>query len=382
MCEASSWVFDREGSSSGASSTKAHLEKDQDVISASCIDDFLLLKQQVDAIKRAKKIDSLKTSFHEEGVFDQLKSWFSDHNMPNVAAATEGTRVLTVYNKLKLLYKKQQRATKTAEKSTPQVMLNCKEKRKLKADMTAAAAAGTSISKKEVKEEEEDANLDEPVKKKSKKEKLRQKEWEEKVAQLSKTTKVKKLLILDLNGVLVHRRRLSDDFIVRPGLPSFISHFAQNFSLAVWTSVKNKRGKKILDELFSAEQRSQLRFTWYQSSCTLIKKDQEGVGGDGGWGNEAADSDRPVLLKEMTRVWQTFPEYSTENTIILDDDEYKQARNPTHNWFCPVKFTEELALEGNDEELVEGSGLWTMLDELASFEGSNQEFFSSYMRKQ
>lgn len=93
------------------------------------------------------------------------------------------------------------------------------------------------------------------------------------------------------------------------------------FTLAVWTSMKNKNAKKIIKEIFCNEKlndKNILYFQWYQSHCKLSEHHNANS-------NNSADNDnfdsyyrhKPLYQKELAKVWQAYPFYSEENTVLL-----------------------------------------------------------------
>jgi hypothetical protein len=75
-----------------------------------------------------------------------------------------------------------------------------------------------------------------------------------------------KLLILDLNKVLLYRIKGCDKFIPRPSALEFLRAMAQRFVLGVWTSMKRHSGHRVLQELFEQND-IPLLFVWFQPKC-------------------------------------------------------------------------------------------------------------------
>ncbi|MBX9636017.1 MAG: HAD family hydrolase [Nitrosomonas sp.] len=149
-------------------------------------------------------------------------------------------------------------------------------------------------------------------------------------------SKPKKLLILDMNNVLVYRafkyaQEQEDPETVqyngsatllggkfwtwkRPHLDSFLTYCFDNFTVAVWSSARGENVKDLLDFVFTENQKQQLLFFWDQSHCTTI------AAADGG--------KKPLFLKELKHVWDAFPQYNQDDTILVDDSEEKMRENP------------------------------------------------------
>lgn len=125
----------------------------------------------------------------------------------------------------------------------------------------------------------------------------------------------KKLLIFDLNKVLVHRKPLcSNRFVVRPYVTEFLRHISTLFTLAVWTSGRRKNVRDILGLLFGASTVTSssnavrceptdpipLLFEWFQTKC--IEVPLEG-------------KEKPLFVKELSKVWNEFPVFDESNTV-------------------------------------------------------------------
>lgn len=145
-------------------------------------------------------------------------------------------------------------------------------------------------------------------------------------------SKQKKLLILDMNKLLVTRiyapkiaeehpyaipyvdiaDKLGEHYTwKRPELEAFIEYCLDNFDVAVWSSAWRKNVDLLVDYVFK-DRRSELVFEWDQEHCNAVD-----VG-----------EDKPLFEKNLLRVWDTFTRYSPSNTIILDDSDQKMRNNP------------------------------------------------------
>jgi len=134
----------------------------------------------------------------------------------------------------------------------------------------------------------------------------------------------RKLLVFDINKVLLHRQAKSSFFKIRPHAYAFIAGMSQRYTLAVWTSMTKKSAKPILADLFPP-QHIPLLFNWYQNRCHSIP-------------NELVPDGKPLFLKELSRVWAEFSQFNESNTILLDDTSEKCARNPPHTSIQPCPY--------------------------------------------
>ena len=146
--------------------------------------------------------------------------------------------------------------------------------------------------------------------------------------------------VLDVNGLLVERtftalRDAQDEPVEpdtrvgqfhiynRPGLQRFVAMLLERFVVGVWSSAKQHNLRGIVTHIFGdAEER--LAFVWGQEACTYA-----GTSG----------KSKPLFLKELCRVWTApaFAAFGPNNTLLVDDDEYKAARNPPHTAIHPAK---------------------------------------------
>jgi len=145
---------------------------------------------------------------------------------------------------------------------------------------------------------------------------------------------VQPLIIFDLNGVLCHRIRKHREpegaepdsyrpalekrivktvVIPRPNLHTFLRWADQNFCVAVWTSAKLKTARQLVEHLFPEDVRNRLLFLWGQDRCQ-----QADI--------PSTESCVPLFYKDLKRVWEEFPLWSSHNTIIVDDSPEKCQR--------------------------------------------------------
>lgn len=176
-------------------------------------------------------------------------------------------------------------------------------------------------------------------------------------------TQLKRLIILDLNGLLIHRIHKNDyfkqkhlfetqynlcniprperkgNFAVwfRPNVKEFIGWLMEHFHVAIWSSVLQHNIAPIVEELFPDEQqRSRLLFWWNQEHC-LVEDDPM-----------ATDPKKAKsFYKRLTSVWDS-AEVSErwllnqpdgvdlrDHTLLIDDNKAKVRDNPVHTAIHP-----------------------------------------------
>jgi len=129
----------------------------------------------------------------------------------------------------------------------------------------------------------------------------------------------KPLLILEIDNVLLFQcnRRDNPDMVnkyrhlagfldgtqliwQRPYLIPFIDRCMANYTVAIWSSAEN--AQDLVNFIFG-KSRLGILFVWDRSHCKGIRK-------------------------QISHVWQAFPEYDATNTIMLDDSVEKLCENP------------------------------------------------------
>ncbi len=109
----------------------------------------------------------------------------------------------------------------------------------------------------------------------------------------------------------------------RPGLRAFVAMLLERFVVGVWSSARKHNLRGLVRHIFGAQE-ERLAFCYGQEACT--------------YAGTSADS-KPLFLKELGRVWAepAFAAFGPRNTLLVDDDAYKAARNPPHTAIHPTK---------------------------------------------
>lgn len=164
------------------------------------------------------------------------------------------------------------------------------------------------------------------------------------LGEIKLTTSTRKLLILDLNGVLMDREfdkegkiEIDPDqdmhrvgsFVVwrRPGLDAVLPDLFRQYDVAVWSSVKKWNADQLIPLLFG-EYAKQLKFVFNQKQCTAVT-------------HPDPDAKKPLFLKVLMKVWAEYPEYNDSNTCLIDDTAEKHRENPPTTQFAPRTWTHE-----------------------------------------
>lgn len=158
-----------------------------------------------------------------------------------------------------------------------------------------------------------------------------------------------RLLILDLNGILIHRRyeknldlepppgayREGNFFVwLRPGLKDFLNYIFEHFEVAVWSSAAKHNLDPLVKEVFGKYYEG-LLFVAHQDYCQKIAppKARDMTNGK---------TTKPLFLKNLDKVWAFSTlknRYNAKNTLIIDDSDEKMVNNPKECHFNPGMWT-------------------------------------------
>ncbi|CAK8540749.1 unnamed protein product [Lathyrus sativus] len=183
----------------------------------------------------------------------------------------------------------------------------------------------------------------------------------------------KKLLILDINGILADivshpfPKKIKRDAMIakkalfkRPFCSEFLNFCFEKFDVAVWSSRLEKNVNNIIDHLLG-NMSQRLIFCWNISQCTTTNI------------NTLGNDRKLVVFKDLRRIWDKYyPDlpwekgyYNESNTLLLDDSPYKGLLNPPHNSIYPPTFN---CRQLNDTSLGVGGRLRKYLERLANAE--------------
>ncbi|GAB2302136.1 hypothetical protein Dimus_036153 [Dionaea muscipula] len=157
----------------------------------------------------------------------------------------------------------------------------------------------------------------------------------------------KKLIVVDLNGLLVHRTHrylgkvpsnrkhdaLFGNQLVykRPFCEEFMNFCLERFEIGLWSSGKEHNVDGVLDCVLKGL-RSKLLFVWNQDKCS-----------DYGF-KSLEKKDKPLFFKELKKVWEEIKpsdnrgSYSALNTLLIDEAPYKCLLNPPNTAIYPEPY--------------------------------------------
>ncbi|KAK4348422.1 hypothetical protein RND71_031177 [Anisodus tanguticus] len=159
----------------------------------------------------------------------------------------------------------------------------------------------------------------------------------------------KKLLVLNLSGLLVHRVHRRDRFNVqsykpdlicgnfsvfkRPFCDQFLKFCLERFEVGLWSSAMERNMDAILDNIMVGLRRK-LLFVWDQQKCV-----------DSGF-KCLEKKEKPIFLKPMKTIWENkydlLPfrggKFSESNTLMIDDEPHIALINPPNTAVFPPIF--------------------------------------------
>ena len=185
------------------------------------------------------------------------------------------------------------------------------------------------------------------------------------------------LLVLDLNGTLLARKKGSLNYIPRPFLQKFLHYCFMNHSVLIWSSAKPHNVDGICAQLFTYEQRKQILGEWGRDTLGLTASQYE---------------ERVQVYKRLSHIWnapqllkrsyQQHPHAAKEvswnqhNTILIDDSVEKAATEPFNHIevpeFTPKKTQEKRDVLGQVVGWLEEARGW---DDVSAFIGAMRRGF-------
>ncbi|KAI3658234.1 hypothetical protein MP638_006365 [Amoeboaphelidium occidentale] len=176
------------------------------------------------------------------------------------------------------------------------------------------------------------------------------------------------LLILDLNGTLIYRSKrgggsvgtayLQPSFNVsqrkvflRPNLQKFFESIPSNFDIAIWTSAERHTSMEIIARIVPNYEK-RLVFWWFRDKCVTDPVNFK------------------FCRKDLSIVWDAYPQYNEYNTILVDDSLDKAEWQPK-NLFCIREFTPFYSAASQDSELLKLSSWMNDVSSSASSDGEH-----------
>lgn len=182
----------------------------------------------------------------------------------------------------------------------------------------------------------------------------------------------RKLLILDLNGILVDIQHIqnADQFYAerehinvsqktafkRPFCHDFLDFCFNVFDIGIWSS-RMKHNVEVVVDYLMGNRKKKLLFCWDNTKCTHT-------------GFDTVEKRKPLVLKELRKLWdKEDPDlpwgkgtYSPSNTLLIDDSPCKALCNPSFTGIFPWPYSFR---DENDNSLGQGGDIRVFLEGLA-----------------
>ena len=161
------------------------------------------------------------------------------------------------------------------------------------------------------------------------------------------------LLVLDLNGTLVYRRKGSSTGIPRPSLKQFLNHCLSHHKLLIWSSARPQNVQPLCRTLFSPPGR-------YKKLVGVWGRDRFGLTAAQYQGKVQVYKDLEVVWKDGV-VQASHPDHDNGgrwhqgNTLLLEDNQEK-ARAQPHNLVEVPEYIKGGGQEGGQEVLAQVMG--------------------------
>jgi hypothetical protein len=129
------------------------------------------------------------------------------------------------------------------------------------------------------------------------------------------------LIILDLNGTLVHRNKRTTSIKSRPHVKEFLNLILEHHYVMIWSSAKPENVNKMVTTFLDPPQRELLVLEWARDNLGLTK---------------AQMNEKVQVYKQLSWVWnspaayQKYPNcrWNQSNTVLIDDSILKASAEP------------------------------------------------------
>jgi hypothetical protein len=132
------------------------------------------------------------------------------------------------------------------------------------------------------------------------------------------------LVVIDLNGTLLHRKNAKASFVGRKHVGRFLAHLLQHHAVMIWSSSKPDNVSKMVAQLFSKDDRAKLAAEWARDTLGL---------------DPVQFAHKVQVYKQLSWVWgsdQVKPHplaaegarWDQSNTILIDDSALKAVAEP------------------------------------------------------
>lgn len=132
-------------------------------------------------------------------------------------------------------------------------------------------------------------------------------------------------------GVVAERMNKSKLAMCRPCIDEFLTWCFKHFHVAFWSTMAEHNVRILLTKVLKRH-KDKFKFKWSQKECTDTRIKHES---------------KPIMLKQLQKVYEGWPEYTVDNTLLIDDSRYKGHSNEEDTMICPNSWDPETSVDGN-----------------------------------
>ncbi|KAI5293399.1 hypothetical protein KEM52_005583 [Ascosphaera acerosa] len=165
------------------------------------------------------------------------------------------------------------------------------------------------------------------------------------------------LVILDMNGTLLHRKKKTNNATCRPNLHAFMDSLLQTHRGMIWTSTMPENTTSLLATIFPPTKRRQFVDVWARDRLRLSQRDY---------------TNKVQVYKNLDWVWQDrvvrkSGSWDQSNTVLVDDSRTKGASHPYNLLEIPEFVARRggaAAAAASEDAFDEGEALRTVLRQI------------------
>ena len=172
------------------------------------------------------------------------------------------------------------------------------------------------------------------------------------------------LLVLDLNGTLLWRKKKSSFTKLRFNLSSFLNYCFEYHDVMIWSSARPFSVERMCNDIFSKAQLAKLVAVWARDTLGLSPEDY---------------AEKVQVYKRLDRIWDNqhiqakHPQYDTgggwdqSNTLLIDDSTLKASAHPWNHVEIP-EFLVEQGYDAREKQLQVFSKVAGFLHDLRKYD--------------
>ena len=124
------------------------------------------------------------------------------------------------------------------------------------------------------------------------------------------------------------------EFVVRPNVRHFLHALRQRTQIVLWSSMNLENLEVALTTCFPTLDRRVFLDILGQEWCRVADFKLNEVPGI----PQTRDNRKEVFLKCLADLWNSYKQFNSDTTLLVDDTRYKSLLNPPGTWLCPPSF--------------------------------------------